>query len=337
MIRLAIVGLRHPHIDTIIDEALLRTDVELVAIAEADDAIRTEYASRLDVPAFANYRDLFDSTAVEVVGVGAINAHRGRIVADALSAGLHVIADKPLCTTLADLDLIAAAARSSDHLLSVAFEKRFYPPTLAVERILADGELGDLAIVAASAPHKLTRVRRPAWMFDRTLYGGIVNDLAVHDIDLFLHFTGARRGRLRSFTANRANADRPDFQDTGVVALQADDGPSATFEVHWMSPEAAAYHGDYRMRLVGTKGTAELAWKDDTLTVATHDRPPRQEPMPPRLRPAQDFFDALLADRPATVTAAAAVDATRLALRAQYSADHDTEVAWDLTERLQGD
>jgi predicted dehydrogenase len=324
MIRLGIAGLQHPHIQTIIDEARKRDDVELVALSDPDPTAHRGF----DVPAYDSHQDMFAAEKIDAVGVGAVNSDRGGIIADALSAGIHVIADKPMCTTLADLDRIEAAGKSSGSILSLALEKRFYPPTLAAQGILDSGELGQLTLIAASAPHKLTRSGRPAWMFDRSRYGGIINDLAIHDLDLFLHFSGATQGEVRGYVGNSGNTDRPEFQDHGVVVVRPDDGPLATFEVHWMSPEAADYHGDYQMRLVGTEGTAELRWKDNELTVGTHVRPPRQEPLPSRQRPAQEFFDALLAGRRPQITAEASIAATRLALLAQQSAEEQTPARW---------
>jgi len=333
---LAVAGLRHPHIETIIDEARLRPDVALAAVAEPEPEIRARYAARLGVPGYADHREMLDAVHVDVLGVGAVYGERGGIVSDALLAGVHVLADKPLCTTLADLDAIERAWRDSDRHLSVAFEKRFYPPTIAAGRLVAEGELGQLVMISASAPHKLTRQRRPEWMFDRARYGGIINDLAVHDIDLLLHFSGATSGTLRAFTGNRANPDRPGFEDYGLVTLCSDDGVLASAEVNWLSPEAASYHGDYRMRLVGTDGTAELLWKDDVLAVATHSRPPWREPLPGRLRPAQDFFDALAGGRPPAVTARDALAATRIALLAQRSAGEHRAMPWDASGRRPG-
>jgi predicted dehydrogenase len=328
--RLVIAGLRHPHIETIIDEARLRPDVTLVAVAEPDEAIRAQAHERLGVPLFADHRQLLAQVEADVLGIGAINADRAEIAIDALHAGLHVIADKPLCTSLEQLDRLETAYAQADSHLSVALEKRFYPVTLAAERVLADGELGEVAVVTASAPHKLTRARRPAWMFDRSRYGGILNDLAVHDLDLFLHVTGALGGQVTAFTGNKANPDRPDFDDYGLAVLRTDDGTLGSFEVTWLSPEAADYHGDYRLRLTGTEGTADLRWREGVLTVATHHRPPREVELPAGLRPAQNFFDALVGGTEPAVTAAASFAATRLALLAERSATFDAPQRWDV-------
>lgn len=326
--RLVIAGLRHPHIETIIEEAQQRADVRLVAIAEPDEGIRARARQRLGVPAFADHARMLADIGADVVGIGAINADRADIAIDCLRAGLHVLCDKPLCTSIEALDRLEATYADASTHLSLALEKRFYPVTLAAEQVLASGELGTLTVLAASAPHKLTRAHRPDWMFVRERYGGIVNDLAVHDIDLALQFTGADRGDVCGFTGNAGNHDRPDFDDHGLVVLRTDTGVLATLEVNWLSPEAADYHGDYLLRLTGTEGTADLSWRAGRLSVATHRRAPRDVELPAGLRPAQDFFDALATGRAPVVTAAASFAATRVALLAEKSAALARTLRW---------
>ncbi|TDE01976.1 Gfo/Idh/MocA family protein [Jiangella asiatica] len=335
-IRLAVAGVRHPHIDTIIAEAGHHDDVELVGIAEGDRELRGSYTARYGVRGYDDHAQLLDSGTADVIAVGDVYSARGAIVADALRSGHHVLADKPLCTTRADLDAIHAAWRGGDRLLSIAFEKRFYASTLALSEVLAQAELGEITMVTATGPHKLTRHRRPDWMFDAASYGGILNDLTVHDIDLLLHLTGVSSGQVRGHAGNRGNTDRPGFEDHGLAVVETDGGPIAALDAHWLSPEAAPYHGDYRMRLVGTGGTADVLWKDDELVVATHERSPRDVPLPPRRRAAADFVDALRAGREPSVTASDALAATSVALAAQESARAGRPVTWDIAGYLPG-
>lgn len=332
-IRLGVAGVAHPHINTIFAEADARDDVSLVGIAEPDPKLRSEFAERYGgVPNFADHAEMLDAGGVDVVAVGAVFGHRGQVVADALRAGAHVLADKPLCTSRVDLAAIHREWLRSGSLLSVAFEKRFYGPTLAASELVSDGELGDLALVTSTGPHKLLRPQRPDWMFHAATYGGILNDLVVHDFDLLLQFTGATRGRVTGHTSNSANPQTPEFEDSGLAVVEIDGGAVAAMDAHWFNPEAAPYHGDYKMRLVGTNGTADLLWKDEQLIVATHQRPPTEMPQPERLRPAQNFFDALSNNGDLMVTASDALAATSLALAAQESALTGHVVAWDTAE-----
>lgn len=328
-IRFGIAGLRHAHVEYLLAEVAARpADVRLCAIAEDDPALRAQFADRLGVTAYADYREMLARERLDAVGVVAVNGARAGIIVDCLASGAHVVADKPLCTRLADLGAIEVAWQRSGRLLSLLLEKRFYPPTLALRELLAAGELGDLALAWASGPHRLRRAGRPDWMFRRASYGGILNDLAIHDLDLLLWFTGAQAGRVQGLAGNRANRDRPEFEDYGQVHLQTDTGLLATAEVHWFSPEAAPYHGDYRMVLTGTRGTAELRWAHDELLVATHATPPRSVALPPAGSVAGDFFAAVRAGREQVVLAEEVIAATRVALLAQTGANDGAWRDW---------
>ncbi|MGN6699561.1 MAG: Gfo/Idh/MocA family protein [Thermomicrobiales bacterium] len=334
-IRLGIAGVRHGHVQYLFDTAAQRPDlVQIVALAEDDPALREHYAARLDPAAhhYANYHEMIAHEDLDVVGVAAVNNERGRIVCDSLAAGLHVIADKPLCTTLDDLAAIEAAWRRGDRLLSVMLEKRLWSPTLAARDLLAAGELGDLALVWASAPHRLRRATRPAWMFDPTRYGGILNDLAIHDLDLILWLSGAQAGQVQGLAGNRANQDAPGFEDYGQVLLRTADGVLATTEVHWFSSDAAPYHGDYRLLLTGTAGTAEVRWASGEVIVATHRTPPRHAALPPAGSIAEDFFTALATDSEPLLGAPDVLTATRVALLAQTHANDGSWHDWQAVQ-----
>lgn len=322
MIRLAVLGAAHAHVAYVLDEAAQRDDLEVVAAAEADAASRAAFLSDLGggVPVYDDPAELLSRHSVDVAVVAGVYAERGDAAGAALEAGAHVLADKPLCTSLDQLDRIAAVADRSGRHVSVMFEKRFYPATLAARRLLDDGVLGDLALVASTGPHRLNLPTRPPWFLRRDGYGGIAADLPVHDIDLVLALSGATSGTVSALAGNAGRAAHPDFDDHVAVLLHAG-GVTATIEANWLSPEAADIHGHYRMRLAGTRGTAELDWAYDTLRVATHDRAAWTEPLPPARRPAAYFFDALAAGLEPEITTAASLLATRVALLAQASAD----------------
>ncbi len=332
-INFALAGLRHPHLEMLLQEIERRPDdVRIVALAEDDQKIREEFAQRLDVPAYADHHEMLAKEEIDAVGVISINGERADVIVDCLEAGKHVVVDKPLCTTLADLDRIEAAWRASGTHLSVLLDKRYYPPTLATREIIANGELGDITMAWASAPHRLRRATRPDWMFRHESYGGILNDLCIHDVDLVLWLTGASSGSVQGHAANRANPDDPEFEDYGVAWLRADTGLLATFEVHWFSPEAAPYHGDYRIVLTGTEGTAELRFASNELLVATHTREPELRELPPMGSVAGDFLDVVLTGREPEVKTAEVLTATRVSLLAQETVNSGEWQAWTAVE-----
>ncbi|GAB3759162.1 Gfo/Idh/MocA family protein [Microlunatus parietis] len=328
MLQVAVLGAAHPHIGEALEEIAWRDDVALVAASEPDAAMRERFLGGVSAPVYASHAELLERHQIDVAVVSGIYAQRSEAVLTALAAGAHVFADKPLCTTLEQLDEITKAFADSDRRLGLMFTKRFSAATVAAKRLVDEGVLGELALIATTGPHKLTQANRPAWFFDSALYGGAAGDLPVHDVDLALFFTGATSGTVSAATGNVRSADHPDFDDHVALLLRAGSA-IATIEANWLSPEAAELHGHYRMRLSGSEGTAEIDWGYETLTVATHDRPTWTEPLQAPLRPMQFFFDAIIAGTEPAVTTEESLLATRVALLAQQSAESGgVPLAW---------
>lgn len=333
MIRLAIAGMAHQHVLYVLDELAHQPQVQLVAVSEPDATLSHEYSHRTaDVPVYQNHRDMLTDHEVDVVAVAGIYALRAGVIVDALHAGAHVISDKPLCTSLEQLSGIEEAVNQTGGLVALMFEKRGHPVTLAARRLISDGVIGDLTLAASTGPHKLRHDDRPPWFFTES-YGGILGDLAVHDVDLILALTGATAGTVVGTTGTSAYSQHSGFSDHGAMLLVAGT-VSATIDAHWLAPEADASNGRYQMRLVGTHGTALLRWSEGLLEVATHHREPWIEQLPHGRRPAEDFFTALLGDVPPEVGSAESLAATQIALLAQRSADRGSVAEqWTLSTR----
>ena len=226
VLRLAVLGAAHPHVTYALDELSHRDDLELVAVSDPDPQLAAHYAQPHAARTYADHRALLAEHRPDVAMVAGIYADRAQAVIDALDAGAHVLADKPLCTSLTDLDRIEEAAQRSGKTVSLLLEKRDYPETVAARRLVDDGDLGTLAMIASTGPHKLNRSARPDWFWRRDGYGGIVGDLAVHDLDLVLQLTGATDGTVSAVTGP-AGAE---FSRYGAVLLTAGE-LAATIEV----------------------------------------------------------------------------------------------------------
>jgi predicted dehydrogenase len=326
--KLAVIGAAHAHVRYALDELPHRDDLSLVGIADPDPRTAGKYAAEHDTVAYTDHKLLLDEQQPDIVMIAGIYADRAAAIVDALHAGAHVLADKPLCTTLADLEAIETAQAETGRIVSLLLEKRLYPETLAARALLDDGVLGELVQVASSGPHKLNRPTRPDWFLTRQTYGGILGDLAVHDIDLVLLLSGATEGTVTGL------ADTTDFALYGSLLLKAG-RVAATIEVNWLTPAAAPYHGDYRMRLTGTEGTAELYWAQGRLVASTTDRAPWEAELPAHRRPGADALTALMADHEPECSTKASFAATRIALLAQRSADEGgTVLPWTTDKEI---
>ncbi|MFB8189020.1 Gfo/Idh/MocA family protein [Microbacterium sp. NPDC055988] len=328
MPRIAIIGAAHPHVDYVLDE-LTRADraaFELVGVQDSDPAVAARHAARFGVPAFDRAEDLL-AEGVDVAVIAGVYGARGADVIAALRSGAHVLADKPLCTSLAELDEIETAAAESGRTVNLLLEKRGYPETLAALEVVRAGELGDIVGITSSGPHKLNRDQRPAWFFEPVQYGGILTDLSVHDLDAALLFAPADEGVIRGAVSAPLDG-AAGFARYGAATLTT---PTAVVsaEVSWLTPQASDVHGDYRLRLVGTRGSAEIFWARGRVEVTTDDQPTRTLDLPPGRRPAEEALDAFADGRTPEVGTRDSLAATRLALLAQASADQGgTALAW---------
>lgn len=108
--KLAIAGLRHGHIYSLISEAK-RLGVEIVAAAEEDANTRQSLEGNENIKiTHSSIEQMLEEVPFDILGVGDYYVKRGGIVLQALQAGKHVIADKPLCTTIDECDQIAKLA-----------------------------------------------------------------------------------------------------------------------------------------------------------------------------------------------------------------------------------
>jgi predicted dehydrogenase len=173
--------------------------------------------------------------------------------------GMDVMSDKPGCTSPAQLEQIQACVAQTGRIWSVNFSERFETPasTLA-SQLVTDGAIGKVVQTVGLGPHRLNRATRPDWFFRKDCFGGILTDIASHQIDQFLHYTGSDTAEVtHAFTANYANLSDPELQDFGEINLRSDRG-TGYIRVDWFTPDALPNWGDGRLTILGTQGYIEL-------------------------------------------------------------------------------
>lgn len=191
--------------------------------------------------------------------ISAIPADRAALAIRAMHSGHDVMTDKPGCTDTDQLAAIKAAVADTGRIWSINFSERFEVPAVTMaDQLVQEGAIGRVVHTTGLGPHRLNRATRPDWFFDRTRYGGVLTDIASHQIDQFLHFTGSDMAEVTmAHVANHANRDDPGLQDFGELSLRSDHA-SGYIRVDWYTPDALPNWGDGRLTLLGTDGYIEL-------------------------------------------------------------------------------
>lgn len=259
-LRFAAIGLDHRHIYHMVGELIAAGAVCAGYCPETSDPRVLEgFRERFpDLPA-RDRAALFDDPGVQMIVSAAIPADRPAIAIRAMQAGKDVMLDKPGAIHLDQVAALERVAAETGRLLSICFSERFVVRACeTASRLVAEGAIGRVIQTTGLGPHRLNRAIRPEWFFDPAAFGGILTDIASHQIDQFLHFTGNTTAQIASAsTANRALPDVPAFRDYGEILLRAATA-NGFIRVDWFTPDGLSTWGDGRLFLLGTEGTIEL-------------------------------------------------------------------------------
>jgi predicted dehydrogenase len=260
-LRFAAIGLDHRHI---YDQVKSLTDVgaECVGWWTADTTAQpvAGFVERFPhIPQVGDRRRLIEDRSIQLITCAAIPRDRAMHAVEAMRAGKDFMVDKPGLTTVAQLAEVRKVQAETGRIFSVDFTERFETrSTTRAGELVKAGAIGRIVHMVGLGPHRLNRHLRPDWFFEKDAYGGILVDIASHQFDQFLFFSGASDARITAArTLNVAHPGDPGLQDLGEVMLETE-GTTGYIRVDWFTPNGLSTWGDGRLFLVGTEGTIEL-------------------------------------------------------------------------------
>lgn len=198
-------------------------------------------------------------SGAELALISAKPFERCSLSISSMRQGMDVMADKPGCISKTELDNIKACVAETGRIWSINFSERFEVPAVTrASELVAQGAIGRVVHTAGLGPHRLNKETRPDWFFERAAYGGILTDIASHQIDQFMYFTGSTDAEItHAFVANYANPQTPGLQDFGELSLRSETA-TGSIRVDWFTPDALPTWGDGRLTILGTEGYIEL-------------------------------------------------------------------------------
>jgi predicted dehydrogenase len=207
----------------------------------------------------ADHRTLLDDPTIELILVGAMPNERASLAVEALRAGKDVVTDKPAVTSFEDLERLRLAVSETGRFWWVNYSERYgVRALLKAAELVEQGAIGKVVHTIGLGSHRGKLDRRPPWFFVRETSGGLLNDLASHQIDHFVFFTASTRARVVSASVgNFTQQGRPDFSDFGEVLLEGECSAGYA-RVDWLTPDRQPHFGDNRLILLGTEGTIEV-------------------------------------------------------------------------------
>ena len=240
-IRLAVIGAGH--LGRIHARLLKQVDgAQLVAVADPIEAARQSAAAECGVPALADYRQLLGQIDAAVVATPTVLHHA--VGCELLRAGVHLLIEKPLASTLAEADELLAAARAGGAILQVGHIERFNPALAAVKDQVPQ-------------PKYIQASRMSGFTF-RSTDIGVVLDLMIHDIDLVLSLT---KSPVRHVDAIGVSV-MGDHEDIGQARLTFANGCIAD-----LTASRVSYRAERVMQIWSSSGFAAIDFSTRAATV----------------------------------------------------------------------
>ena len=330
MLKFAFAGFRHAHIIGLYEKIKHHPDCTVVAAAEEDPAAARQAREQWRIElTHDNYRRMFDTVDFDVLAVGDYYARRGSLLLAALSAGKHVIADKPLCTDLIELQRVIELSRQKNLRVGGMLDLRTHGNVLAARELIRSGRLGTVHAIRFDGQHPLNYETRPGWYFEPGKHGGTINDIAIHGLDLAEWITGQSLERIVAARTWNAFADRhPHFHDAAQFMAVMNNGCGVMGDVSYFFPDSHGYKLPFywRVTLWGRRGVIEFNYNDPGVKAAFDgDSIPVVLPPQPVARDYFDDFLAEIAGVPAELTTEHILSISRKALSLQKFADENRE------------
>ncbi|MBN2394062.1 MAG: Gfo/Idh/MocA family oxidoreductase [Anaerolineae bacterium] len=165
---------------------------ELVAVASRNLDKAQAYAKEWEIPtAYGSYEALLADPNIDAVYISLPNTLHCEWTVKAAEAGKHVLCEKPLVPTLAELDQIEAAAKANKVTVFEAFMYLHHPQTRTVQALVREGKVGEVQLVTSwfsfyLPPEQSTNIR-----LNPELAGGSLWDVGVYPNSIVIAMLGA--------------------------------------------------------------------------------------------------------------------------------------------------
>lgn len=296
-----------------------------------------EFAERFQARGYTNYRELIEQPDIDAIVIATPDDQHFAPAHFALSAGKHILVEKPFTTSTSEADRLIQMAAGSRLKIQVAFNHRWLPSYHHAKQIIDEGKIGTPLSGFArkndpiSVPTEMISwagQTTPAWF------------LSSHDIDLVRWLFSSEPVEARAWGRREVLCARgiPTY-DTIQSQVRFVNGAIATFESGWIYPNTFPTIVDSFVEVIGTQGHVHLDRKHESIEISTpnafsYPRNSITSSIFGRLRGAlpacaDDFIDSILNDTEPHVSGfdGRQVTATLEAIHASLLSDATVAVA----------
>ena len=247
-VRLAQIGVNHPHAAAFRETLLLIPQVEVVALCDADPAgVRPLIRPALqNVPFYGDLSTLLHQERPEAVLITLPNDLTPPAIVQSAAAGTHVYAEKPCARNSSEFRPAMEAIRRAGVRFATGYLRRFSPVGLAIREMVQQGVLGRLVSIEARwittsvrMRSDTMRMRNPDhFLFSRERSGGgILHWLGCHWLDFMRWVTSSEVTEVASVVAS-LSGHPISVEDTASLALRFTNGMVGSLHCSYVTEKA---------------------------------------------------------------------------------------------------
>ncbi len=226
------------------------TGCRVVAVVDGRAQRRDALADMLGAAAFPSLSQAMTGAPVEAVDIRVPHAAHAEVAREAISHGMHLLVEKPLCTAIADADELVTAAKERGVVAAVAEN---YPHLLAVRAAAAAIEAGEIGAVRALRTTRAFTLDG-VWVRDGWRRGaGILLDQGTHHTSL-LRRLGGEIDTVSAFPG-RARDASGEASESVLLTSRFSSGLTAQSLYTW---DAAALEDEAEGTVYGSAGRIEI-------------------------------------------------------------------------------
>ena len=220
----------------------------LLAVASRSQEVADAYAKEKKIPrAYGSYEALLADPEIDVIYNPLPNHLHAVWTIKAIEAGKHVLCEKPLALSVAEVDAIRAAAHKHGRVVAEAFMYRHHPQTLKVQELVKSGSIGSLKLIRGSFSFILSR-EEDIRLLDPAMGGGSIWDVGCYPISYARTVVGENPVEVFGWQVT----GKTGIDETFVGQLRFAGDVHAQFDSSFVIPNHSF------MEIVGSEGTLSI-------------------------------------------------------------------------------
>ncbi len=239
-------------------DAIAKTNgAELRAIAARSEA--SQSAAREAFPyahVYADYRELLSRPDIEAVDIVVPSYLHHEIASAALSAGKHLLLEKPMALSLQECDDLITLARQQNRVFAVGHELRLSSLWGKAKELIDSGFIGEPKYALVELSRRPYRLGSDSWRYDINRVGSWILEEPIHFFDLARWYLSSLGDPTTVYAA--ANSRQPGHDELKDNFSAIVHFPKGGYAV--VSQTLAAFEHHQTVKVTGTKGAIWASW-----------------------------------------------------------------------------